>query len=477
MESINLIELTGSQALEHLKRGDVSAEAYIDALASQYAMYADDCAFTFVDVEGALEAARNVDKARAAGKPVGPLAGLPFVAKDNINSIALPTSGGTPALRDSRPGSNAPVLQALVDAGAILFGKGNMHELSFGVTSQNVEFGKVLNPFDRTRIVGGSSGGPAAAIARRIVPVGLGTDTGGSVRIPASLCGVAGFRPSANGSQRRYSDVGVLPLSSTRDTIGTLARSVADLVLLDSVVTGQVGVRAISLQGIRLGIARTHFWESLDKETERIVGQAVRRLVDAGAIVIEVDDIGIDDELAHASKDLVLYESLRGIKDYLAASNLHVTLEDIEERIGSDDVRALFSKARDVELPVYREALSGRRERLRESYARTFNAYSLDALVFPTTPVPAVTHASQNRQLTDTVQIESVEFNTFATYTRNTDPGSFAGLPGITLPVGLTSLGLPIGLALDAPEGDDDWLLSIALSIESVVGLYSSPRP
>jgi mandelamide amidase len=146
-----------------------------------------------LNAENALAAARKVDAAVAAGQSLPPLAGLPIVVKDNINSADMPTTGGTPALRNSRPKANAPSLQKLIDAGAIVIGKANLHELAFGVTSTNASSfaGHVKNPYDVTRIPGGSSGGTAAAIAAGIVTAGLGSDTGGSARIPAALTGIA----------------------------------------------------------------------------------------------------------------------------------------------------------------------------------------------------------------------------------------------------------------------------------------------
>lgn len=160
----------------------------------------------------------------------GPLAGIPIGVKDNIDVAGFATTGGSPALKDYRPGADAPAVTALRQAGAILCCKLNMHELAFGVTTDNATFGRVFNPFDNDRTAGGSSGGSGAAVARGIVPVALGTDTGGSVRIPASFCGVAGFRPSTG----RYPTGGVLPLSQMRDTIGVIAATVADLCEVDA---------------------------------------------------------------------------------------------------------------------------------------------------------------------------------------------------------------------------------------------------
>src|SRR4051794_19436183 len=226
------LALTASQAVEAIRTGRLSAEAYMMTLISRAEQLSDLNSLITLNKIGAMAAARKVDSLRARGATLPPLAGLPIVVKDNINTSDLPTTGGTPALRDVQPTANAPTLQRLLDAGAIVLGKANMHELAFGTTSTNFASfaGAVHNPYDRSRVPGGSSGGTAVAIAARIAPAGLGTDTGGSGRIPAALCGIAGLRPTLGngGAQRRYDGSGVLPISHTRDTIGTMARTVTD---------------------------------------------------------------------------------------------------------------------------------------------------------------------------------------------------------------------------------------------------------
>lgn len=476
MTSSELIEMNAVQALAKMRRGELSAEIYIGALLEQYAIHVDACAFASVDTSGALQAARDVDIARAAGRDLPPLAGLPFVAKDNINTTALPTSGGTLALKNFRPRENAPVLQKLISAGAILFGKGNMHELSFGVTTQNTTFGSAQNPYDRERIVGGSSGGSAAAVAQRIVPVGLGTDTGGSVRIPASLCGVCGLRPTAHGDSRRYSAAGVIPLSSTRDTIGPLARSVADIALVDSIVTGSEMALAAPLRGARIGVPRRFFWNDVDDQVVEIINSACQRLMEHGVALVEIDDLDIAGSTERASTPIVLYEALREIQSYLDTWNPGMTVEDIEAKIGGNDVRELFALCRKITEESYQNIMSVDRVKMRNAYAECFEKYGVEALLFPTTPVPAATHRTQHLELLDSVFVNGVEANTFGTYTRNTNPGSTAGLPGISIPAGLTKEGLPVGIALDAPEFHDRRLISLALEVERVLGHIRGPE-
>src|SRR4051812_15122788 len=246
-----------------------------------------------LDREPALAAARRVDAALDAGERLGILAGLPIVVKDNINTKDVPTSGGTPALQNARPTANAPSLQKLLDAGAIMIGKANMHELAFGITSTNLSLfaSPVRNPYDPTRIPGGSSGGTAAAIAAGVVTCGLGSDSGGSTRIPAALCGIVGLRPSVGngGTERRYHDENaVVPISHTRDAIGPMGRTVADVALLDSVITGGPMGPIDSLRGKRLGVPSI-LWSGLDQQLEELATAARSKLESAGVVFVDAD--------------------------------------------------------------------------------------------------------------------------------------------------------------------------------------------
>ena len=262
LSSDEQLALTATQAVAALKSGRLSATTYVSTLIARAKAVSDLNAMITLDEAGAMATAKQIDADRSAGKTLGALAGLPIVVKDNINTKGLKTTGGTYSLRNFQPATNAPSLQKLIDAGAIVLGKSNLHEWAFGITSTNFTLGidpitkaatrPCKNPYDTTRVSGGSSGGTAVAVATRFAPAGLGTDTGGSTREPASFCGIAGFRPSVGdgaGKGRRYADTvnDALPISTTRDTLGPMARTVADLALLDAVITGTPVPRAKAL--------------------------------------------------------------------------------------------------------------------------------------------------------------------------------------------------------------------------------------
>ena len=257
MNCESLSSMSAAVAVEALRRGDITAEHYAQALLRRCETGAGLNAFITLRTEQVLEAARERDRERRSGKTPGPLHGLPIPVKDSINTCDLPTTAGTPALRHFQPRQDAPVVGALRAAGALVLGKTNLHELSFGYTSNNHAFGAVGNPYDQQRSPGGSSGGTGAAIAYRMAPLGIAEDTEGSIRVPAALCGIAGFRPSTG----RYSTAGCIPITPLFDQIGPHARTVADLLLFDSVLTGGVSsVTTPSLRRIRLGVIRSYFY-------------------------------------------------------------------------------------------------------------------------------------------------------------------------------------------------------------------------
>ena len=248
-----LCNLGAVDAVAHMSQGAFTAERYAEALLAKCRSAHALNAFITLEPARVLEDARARDRERLAGAKPGPLFGLPIPVKDSVNTREYPTTGGTPALRRFRPAKDAPVVASLRGAGALVLGKTNLHELSFGWTSNNQAFGAVRNPYDPARIPGGSSGGTAAAVAARLAPLGIAEDTEGSIRVPAAFCGIAGFRPTTG----RYSTQGCVPISPLFDQVGPHARNVADLALFDSVLTGDWRkLEGPALTGLRLGVVR-----------------------------------------------------------------------------------------------------------------------------------------------------------------------------------------------------------------------------
>jgi mandelamide amidase len=434
-------------------------------------------AFIILNKEAALAAAAQVDK----GEKTGALAGLPIVVKDNINTSDMPTSGGTPALQHARPTRNAPSLQKLLDAGAIIIGKTNMHELAFGITSTNLSSfaGPVKNPYDKTRIPGGSSGGTSAAIAARIVTCGLGSDTGGSTRVPAALTGTVGLRPSVGngGAQRRYHDDNlVVPISHTRDTVGPMGRTVADVALLDSVITGTPMAQAQPLRGKRLGIPAA-FWNGLDRDVAAVAKAACARLRDAGVVLVDADMAGLFEQNSKVSFVVALHEPIDDIPAYLEASGIEgITLADIAGQIASPDVAGAFGAiTADAFGAAYQDAIAVQRPALQKMYEAYFRDNDLDGILFPTTIAPAPVIDTEKGSNEMSINGDQ-PVPTFDTMIRNTDPGSNAGIPGLSLFAGLTPGGLPVGLEIDGPLGSDTKLLGLGLSIEGVLGSAPAPK-
>jgi indoleacetamide hydrolase len=464
-----LYELGVADAARAIRTGEITAERLGDALLARAAVHANLTAFITLDADRVREAAREADRQRASGAALGPLHGVPLALKDNLDTADLPTTGGTPGLAAHRPKRNAAIVDKLLGAGAITLGKTNLHELAYGITNNNAAHGPAHNPYAPDRIPGASSGGTGVAVAARIAPGGIGSDTGGSVRIPAALCGIVGFRPTTG----RWSQVGIVPISHTRDTAGPMTRSVADCALLDGVVTGApTAVAPARLQGMRIGLPRRHFWENLDAELENICQAALVRLSDGGATLVDVDmseEASID---AEAGFPIALYETVTDLNKYLAEHQTGLDFAALVAKVASPDVKGILQSLIGegaVPEPAYRKALQ-RRSALQEAYARHFRDQGIAAIIFPTTPAPAAKIGED-----ETFLLNGKPAPTFPTFIRNTGPGSVAGIPGISLPVGMTAAGLPIGMELSGPHGSDHELLAIAAAVERLLPRLPAP--
>ncbi len=471
--SAELIELSAVEAVGAMTRGEVTAERYAGALLDRCRATKSLNAFITLEPARVLEAARAADKARAAGKALGALHGLPIPVKDSVNTKELPTTGGTPALRHFQPAEDAPVVARLREAGAIVLGKTNLHEMSFGWTSDNHAFGAVRNPYDPTRIPGGSSGGTAAAVAARMAPLGVAEDTQGSIRVPAAMCGIAGFRPTTG----RYPSTGVIPITALFDQVGPHARTVGDLVLFDSVVARDTNPTApASLKGLKLAIVREFYFDGIDAEMAKMVDAALARLKAAGVVIAEVKMPDLGSLIDLVTGPVQSHDAYYTVRQYLADYKTGVTLEQLVEA-ASPDIRGAF---KDFVIPGsphavadgdYRKATDVHLPLLRRRFKDLFAESGASAVVFPTTMMPPVPIGQDA-----TVTINGVTMPFEKGISRNISPGSTAGLPGLVLPVGLTAGGLPVTIELDGPSGSDHQLLAIGVELEKVLGRLPAPR-
>jgi mandelamide amidase len=491
------LALTATQALAAYKAGSLTATAYVTNLINRAKSLSDLNAMISLDEAGALAAAKQVDADRAAGKTMGALAGLPIVVKDNINTKGMKTTGGTSSLRNFIPAKNAPSVQKLLDAGSIILGKSNLHEWAFGITTTNFTLGidpitkeatrPGKNPYDTSRIPGGSSGGTAIAVAARFAPAGLGTDTGGSTRVPASFCGIAGFRPSVGdgaGKGRRYLDTATdaLPISTTRDTVGPMGRTVADIALLDAVITGGAVPTAKALKGLKIGIPAA-FWADLDDSVKTVADAAKKKLADAGVVFVDADLTGIMALNDSISFPIALHEPVAAIPAYLSANSAPVTtVAQVQAGLASPDVVGAFGAiAGDVFGSAYADVMATKRPALQKLYKDYFAAQGVECVLFPTTLLAApkidAATGSSSGKLPYTVGglAKQTARDTFGTCIFHTDPCTNAGIPSLSIPAGLTAGGLPVGMEIDGPLGSDSNLLSIGMGIEAVWGSVKAP--
>ena len=416
--------------------------------------------FITVDEEGVIRALNDIGSPQSSRI----LEGFTLIVKDNIEVAGLPCTGGTRTLENFIPKHDATAITRLKNAGAIIMGKANMHELAFGGTSINHVYKPVGNAHNAEYIAGGSSGGTAAAIAAGFVRGGLGTDTGGSNRIPAALNGIVGFRPTTG----RYPSDGVLRLSSTRDTIGPMGLNVADVALLDAVLSDEdPGLQNIDPSSLKLGVPRSFFYDNLDPEVAGVMQSALDKLLAAGIKLVEQDLPDVGEQNRKVGFPIVLYEAGQVIPEYLQKNGIAVTMVELQEKIASPDVKKIFGQVVDgvVTESVYREALEVHRPKLQKTFSDYFKQYKVDAIIFPTTPLPA----RPIKETKDTVELNGQQVPSFLTYIRNVDISGNAGIPGLTLPAGKSKQGLPIGLELEGPTNSDKHLLAIGKLLETIL--------
>ena len=443
-------------------------------------------AFLHVDADGALAAARAVDARRAAGDaPASPLAGVPLALKDVMVTEGVPTTCGSRILEGWRPPYDATVTTRLREAGIVILGKTNMDEFAMGSSTENSAYGPSRNPWDTSRVPGGSSGGSSAAVAAFEAPLAIGTDTGGSIRQPAAVCGLVGHKPTYGGVSR----YGLIAFSSSLDQAGPLARTVLDAALLHAAIGGHDPRDATSiaapvppvveaarqgatgdLTGLRVGVVRELAGEGYQAGVEAAVREAVATLEKAGAVVHEVSCPAFSYALpayyliapSECSSNLARFDAVRyGLR---VGDDGRRSLEEVmaltrESGFGAEVKRRIILGTYALSSGYY-EAYYGSAQKVRTLITRDFEAAwrSVDVLVSPTTPTVAF---GIGERVDDPMAMYAADLCTL--------PASLAGVPAVSVPCGLSD-GLPVGLQVMAPALADDRCYRVAAAVEAAAG-------
>ena len=424
-------------------------------------------AFTVTCRDRALAQARAADEQLRAGIDLGPLHGIPYVAKDLYDVAGLPTTAGTRLLADNVPAADCNVVGRLTRAGMVLLGKTITVQFAYGGAGINTDHGTPHNPWHaEPHLPGGSSSGTGVAVAAGMAPMGLGSDTGGSVRIPASMCGVTGLKTTVG----RISRAGIYPLSRSLDSVGPLTRDTADAAIVyeaiqgpdpaDPTTRGQTphdvtGGLGRGIAGLTLGVPRTVFWENCDAEVEARVREAIARVESLGARVIDI-------EFEHA-------ESARQLNPgglVIAAEAYDVNRELVESRFDDLDPIVAFRVVKGRDIPAHEYIATVRAwEELR---ARTVAALDgIDGLLCPTVMIPPVPVADA-LATTDTYAERNLQA------LRNTSIGNTLGLCGLSVPCGFTGRGLPVGLMIYGKPFDEARVLRIGHAFQQSTDWHRS---
>ncbi len=432
-----------------------AARTQTDACLAQIEALNDDLTtFITVTADAAREQADVADKAASEGRWLGLLHGMPIALKDNIDTAGVRTTSGASFWAERTPNADAPVVSRLKAAGAVIVGKATLGELVFDVRSHNPIVGHAKNPWDQTRSPGGSSGGSAAALAADMCIGALGSDTGGSVRIPASFCGVSGLRPTHGA----VPSSGATPVSVGNDTIGPMARRADDVARIFAVMAGYDASDPHSIDhdfgnflprlhdgvaGMRIGIPRNFFFDGIDADIDAAVRKAASEFEALGAELVEVDLPGAEETYLHAS-----------VLIYCDAALFHRQRLTNERHAFSPPIYERMSRGLDLTGVDYAAAM-----RFKETWMRKVaNVFDdVDMILSPTTPVPAL-------PLEDAPNLHELTRRAASL----TYAGSIASIPGLSIPCGFTDGGLPVGLMLQAAWWNDPLLLQAGCAYQAV---------
>jgi aspartyl-tRNA(Asn)/glutamyl-tRNA(Gln) amidotransferase subunit A len=432
-KKVSSLELT-NEALERIARDNQRLNAFIT-----------------VDAECARARASAMDAELSHGIDRGPLHGIPFAHKDLVYTKGMRTTGGSRILAGFVPDHDADIAINLNNAGAVLVGKTNLHEFAYGITSTNPHFGAVRNPWDTERIPGGSSGGSGAAVAAGVLALATGTDTGGSIRIPASFCGVTGLKPTFGLISKR----GVMPLGWTMDHMGPITKTVRDAAVsfhaMAGLAAGYVPPNDVDIRGLRIGLPVNYYFDKLDLEVAESVRAAVQTAAALGARIIDVKVPDVD-ALNVIGRVLLLAEATSVHRENL----LHRRAE-----IGAD-VRILLDQGRLIRASDYVDA-----QRLRRIYIRTFSKLwsAVDCIFTPATPTPAPKIGEM------TMKVGGADEDVRLATTRLVRAINVLGIPALSIPCGFTKSGLPIGLQILGAPRAEDMILRIGAAIEDATGV------
>ncbi len=487
----DLIKLTATALGEKIAAGEVSAEevtrAHLDRIAEVDGRVH---AFLHVDTEGAIEAARAVDAKRAAGEKLGPLAGVPIAIKDVIATKGVPSTAASKILEGWRPPYDATVMTRIREAGMIMLGKTNMDEFAMGSSTEYSAYGPTYNPWDLTRIPGGSGGGSAASLAAYEAPLAIGTDTGGSLRQPGAVTGTVGAKPTYGGTSR----YGLIAFSSSLDTPGPCARTVLDAALLHEVIAGHDPRDSTSipmpvpdvvaaarqgatgdLTGVRIGLVKEFSGEGAEPGVMAVYRDTVEALTKLGAEVVEVSCPHFQYALpayyliapSECSSNLARFDGVRfGLRTGDDGKNSLEEVMSLTREAGfGDEVKRRIIIGTYALSSGYYDAYYGQAQKVRTLITRDFTSAfeQVDVLVSPTTPFTAFELGARTA---DPYQMYLADLYTI--------PTNLYGGPGISVPAGLSD-GLPVGLQVMAPTMADDRMYRIAAAVESTVGTFTPP--